>query len=199
MVAIVRMRPHVTMDKRHIRFPEMTVADVDLRAIPHCLSMICRFNGFVRFFYSVAQHSCLACQLAEVDHGEGSQIARMALFHDASEAYLGDVASPLKEILPDYQEVEAHVEAVVGEALGLPSRKENPTSWEEVKRYDKIAVNLEARALMFDPDADWIKPVEKKYHEVSLAEALENGATYFPTRAEWLMRTFMITYGVEVK
>ena len=56
---------HVTMDSRSIHFPDMKREDVDPHAIPHCLSMICRYNGFVREFYSVAEHSVIVAQMMQ--------------------------------------------------------------------------------------------------------------------------------------
>lgn len=82
--------------------------------IAHALSHICRFTGHVREFYSVAQHSYLASCIVPKEH------ALSALMHDASEAYLGDVSSPLKSMMPDYKALELEVEAALFAKLGLP-------------------------------------------------------------------------------
>ena len=58
--------------------------------VAHHLSMKCRFNGATRRFYSVAEHSVRVAKLTGCIHG---------LMHDAGEAYLPDVASPIKRHL----------------------------------------------------------------------------------------------------
>ena len=81
------------------------------------LSRLCRYTGHVTQFYSVAQHSVLVSYLTppeEAYHG---------LMHDIAESVLGDVAKPLKELLPDYQRVEKRVEAVFAEVFMFPAEK----------------------------------------------------------------------------
>lgn len=72
--------------------------DVFIEDIAHALALTCRFTGHCREFYSVAQHSVL-CSHYVADHGgdTGTQLA--ALLHDASEAYLPDVARPIKDLI----------------------------------------------------------------------------------------------------
>lgn len=77
--------------------------------IAHHLSNICRYTGAVADFYSVAEHSVRASWVAEElarvravgsvcsrSEQEVMNIARGALFHDATEAYMNDVARPVK-------------------------------------------------------------------------------------------------------
>lgn len=95
---------------------------VNIIDIAHSLSLQCRFTGHVRFHYSVAQHSVLMVAFAE-EKGEGQPLLKQLLLHDASEAYVADLARPVKHAagLGDvYREVEDRVQAVVAERFGLP-------------------------------------------------------------------------------
>ena len=68
-----------------------------INTIAHALSNLCRYTGHVNRFYSVAEHSVF------VSLAVPKKFALEALFHDASEAFLGDVSSPLKKLLPEYK------------------------------------------------------------------------------------------------
>ena len=60
------------------------------------LSNICRFGGRIDSYYSVAEHCVhmanLACAINPLT-------GIMSLLHDASEAYMGDVVQPLKQVI----------------------------------------------------------------------------------------------------
>lgn len=117
--------------------------DVRLVDIAHALSMINRFTGHSTSPYSVAQHSVHVSRLVP----EG--LALWGLLHDASEAYLGDVASPLKGMLPCYQQIEELAQRAIARAFGL--RWPMP---EEVKRADLSALAAE-KAELFSVAHDW--------------------------------------------
>lgn len=79
--------------------------DLDIEDIAHALSFICRGNGQVRMFYSVAEH-CINCALEAEARGYSRRVALACLLHDASESYMSDVPRPFKKYLKDYQEME---------------------------------------------------------------------------------------------
>ena len=82
--------------------------------IAHGLSMLCRFVGQCRFFFSVAEHSIAVARLLPAN------LKLFGLLHDASEAYLADLPRPVKAGLPEYKAIEANVERVIAEKFELP-------------------------------------------------------------------------------
>ena len=117
---------------------------IEIEDIAHALSHICRFTGHTKHFYSVAQHSYLCATLVPPEH------ALEALLHDAAEAYIGDVSSPLKAQLPGYQAIEAKLEQAIRQRFGLPAQK---TPW--VKEADLQMLAAEKAHLMPQFDEPW--------------------------------------------
>lgn len=116
--------------------------DVHIIDIAHPLAMKVRFNGHVSRFYSVAQHSVL---VAEQQEQPCDQLA--ALLHDAAEAYLPDVPSPIKRSaeFSQFRGIEKAVEFAIGKALGLDQLVIHKPA---VKQADLVALSTEARDLM---------------------------------------------------
>ena len=113
-------------------------ADVDLGDIAHALAQKCRWNGHTNRFYSVAQHSVLVARytIAPADRLWG-------LLHDAGEAYLPDVPSPIKRFCPEIVEAENRILAAVAVAFDLP-----PMLPSTVHYADMLVRSAEARDLM---------------------------------------------------
>lgn len=94
---------------------------VDLDDIIHSLSLICRYNGHVPHFYSVAEHSVRASWYV-LAHGGSQEEQLAALMHDAAEAYVGDMVRPIKrsgELGYIHGQLELGVQHVIGEKLGF--------------------------------------------------------------------------------
>ena len=92
---------------------EPRLEDICIEDIAHGLSMECRFGRQLPEFYSVAQHSKLTSDLVEQEY----KLA--ALMHDASEAYLGDLASPIKKGMLDYKRVETILMKAIAKKFGF--------------------------------------------------------------------------------
>ena len=88
--------------------------------IAHALSLLCRGNGHLEHFFSVAQH-CIYCCREAMARGYNSRLALACLLHDASEAYMADVPRPIKETLIGYRETEdALLRMIYEHWLGSP-------------------------------------------------------------------------------
>lgn len=78
----------------HIKYPVPDAFEIE--RIAHSLGQINRFNGHASRPYSVAEHSLLVADVAE--HMGLDVFGQMAaLMHDAHEAFVGDVTSPVKD------------------------------------------------------------------------------------------------------
>lgn len=104
----------LTSEDQYFEFENPEKHFYSIFEIAHALSNLCRFTGHVREFYSVAQHSVYVSLLCP------PELAMCGLLHDASEAYLGDVASPLKRMLCDYKVIEKQVEEAICNFYKLP-------------------------------------------------------------------------------
>ena len=119
-------------------------ADIDIRDIAHALSQQCRFTGHTKVFFSVAEHSLRVSQLVP------EELALEALLHDASEAYLSDIARPIKQA-PDfafYKVVERRLEQAIAERFSLPAREEMHPS---IRWADQYALEAEV-GFLHHPD-----------------------------------------------
>jgi uncharacterized protein len=112
----------------------LRVDDIRIIDIVFGLSNIPRFAGQVEF-YSVARHSIEVCEMLPDEH----KLA--GLLHDASEAYIGDMPSPIKCKLPDYLALEKRIMDVVEEKWGIDCHSE------QVKKADKFALEREMKML----------------------------------------------------
>lgn len=115
---------------------EITEQDIDIYDICYSLSNIARFSGQVPF-YSVARHSIYVSQI--LPH----ELKLSGLLHDASEAYIGDVVSPIKHKMKEYLELEKNIMTKVSKKWNLDIN--NPL----VKRADMEALVYEKNILFF--------------------------------------------------
>lgn len=116
--------------------------DIDIEDIAHALAMVCRWGGSSKYFYSVAQHSFLVSTIVEEVN------AFAGLLHDASEAYIGDVTSPMKitPVFDLYRAEEAKLQQVILDRFGVG--KMDPAVCLDVHTADVLMAAVEAEYLM---------------------------------------------------
>lgn len=120
--------------------------DVVPRDLAHALSRLCRFGGHARTHYSVAQHCVLVSTLVP------PSLALAGLLHDAAEAYVGDVVTPVKRLLAGFAPVEARVLTAVALRFGVaPGAFDAP----EVVAADRAALLAERAALLPPSPRPW--------------------------------------------
>lgn len=149
-------------------FLNPTEDEIDIVDIAHALSMKCRFSGHCRQFYSVAEHSIRVAELLPL------KLKLSGLMHDAAEAYIPDIARPIK-VAFGLREVEDRIMAVIRDKYNLVTSP-------KIKEADNILIATEARDLMPNTD-DWAK----------LPESLES--TIFPfVTTDYAKHLFMIKF-----
>lgn len=132
-----------TRSGSHFDYAQPSIESINILDIARGLSHECRFAGQLERFYSVAQHS------VECSYIVAKEFALEALLHDAVEAYCKDIPSPLKKLLPDYQQIEKTVDLIIRQKFNLPLA-ESP----EVKKADLIMLATEHRDIAND-GKDW--------------------------------------------
>ena len=163
-------------------FVNIDPATIDIQDIAHSLSLICRFTGHLREFYSVAEHCIWVSNLAYKyalagvtplyapvpSQREAAKIGLLALMHDASEAYITDLNSPAKSLLPGYKALENLITDVINKKYGI----EFGVVPAQIKYADNTMLIAEAKALLFETDfTDWINNVYDKkvqYNQIPL-------------------------------
>ncbi len=124
-------------------------SEVSIDDIAHALSLICRFGGHCRRFYSVAEHSVLTARAAEPQH------KRWALMHDSPEAYILDMVRPLKKHMPAYAAHEERLMRAISLRFNL--LLDMPA---EVKLLDDRILMDERAQNMMPPPSPWSVEIE---------------------------------------
>jgi|SRR6056297_1068025 len=137
--------------------------------IAHHLAQCNRYSGAANFPFSVAQHSVLMAEkmLAAT---QNPFLALDCLFHDASEYVLGDMAKPIKLMMPDYNKVEARVDKAIREWLYNNGVFVPLEQTPECKDYDKRMFLTEWPILKGHEDAGAWYPDHEPFTDVKIEE-----------------------------
>ncbi len=163
-----------------VSFPilEPTPDLVNIEDIAHALSNLCRFTGHTSKFYSVAQHSII------VSYHVNPEFALSALLHDATEAYVGDIARPLKYcgLIDKYQDIEYRIWLAVAQKFKLSLDIDK-----SIKEADNRALVTEKRDLMEQTSKPWTITAEPLPFKI-VALPPETAKIQFIARFNHLMR-----------
>ncbi len=125
--------------------------EIDIFDIAHHLSLMTRFNGACKWFYSIAQHS-VKCSNQAVDYHyprpSEEKLALALLMHDAAEAYVGDIVRPIKRKITDFSVVENGVLDAINMRFDLPLVAEIAGYKKALKEVDNRMLLTEKLQLM---------------------------------------------------
>jgi len=118
--------------------------DICIEDIAHALALQCRYNGHSRVFYSVAEHSVRMSRL------DLPGCPKWRLMHDAAEAYISDVPSPIKPMLRGFKKIEESISMIIGKkySLGIPNHT-------EIKYADMVMLAMEKRDILMQGGPQW--------------------------------------------
>jgi hypothetical protein len=148
----------VEIDADNIKPEDFNIID-----IARGLSNMCRFSGQVNQFYSVAQHSLDVYEeikdaakywntpkyqedavfntITTFNHiGWEEHTIKAAFLHDASEAYISDVATPFKCKMLDYQNIEDKIMRAIYARFNINPKLVN---FDLIKHFDYVCYEYE--------------------------------------------------------
>ena len=132
---------------RRLNLLEPSPLDIEIKDIAHGLSRLARWNGQTlgKYPMSVAQHSVLVAEMFEESNKNVlKKWILAALLHDASEYIIGDIITPLKNILGDsFSNIEKTIQSSIHLRFNIP--REIPlTIYKKIKIADRKVAFLEA-------------------------------------------------------
>lgn len=133
-------RPHHirVFSGKYINLLNPDPSDIFLIDVAVGLARECRWGNHCKRFYSVAEHSIECMNQAEMYLPLDTYFAFNCLMHDAHEAYLGDIPSPLKKLIPQYDEVAERLQKAINIRFGI-----SPRLSADVKIIDEKVLNDE--------------------------------------------------------
>lgn len=150
-----------TRSRQHFSFMHPEAYEFSVDEIAAVLDSVARWSGHTSTKYSVLQHSLAVCAEAEArlsdpahtfTREERARIQLQALFHDAAEAYIGDIPTPLKKCLRFYSEAGHNepIEALEHRILRAMSRSLFPGCNLDLVNLHPLVLAADAAVLRFE-------------------------------------------------
>lgn len=119
------------------------------------------YSGLTPKYFSIAEH-CLLTEALCAFTGDGLdyELRLIALLHDASEAYIGDIIRPLKDLVPEFRNIENKIHEAIFKKFDLPIERLH-----EIKKFDITAQDLEASVFykgVLRPEIRYLTPYQAR-------------------------------------
>ena len=138
-----------THSRRQVNVADPRPETIDIEDIAHALTFLCRGGGHTEFFFPVARH-CVYCAREAAARGLSREVVLACLLHDASEAYMVDMPSPIKDgLFPEYRTYENRLlDCIYNKFIGRSLTEEELAQVDEIDhtllKYDlKYLLNLD--------------------------------------------------------
>lgn len=139
------MKPEIMMvGGTYFNFLEPEKSVFTIEDLAHALSHVNRYTGHTLLPYNVAQHCVIG------SFKIAPEFAYEFLMHDTAEALIGDVSTPLKNLMPEYKVIEKRVELDLARRFNL-----SYPMLPQVREVDLRMLATEVRDLMPEAARDW--------------------------------------------
>ena len=135
-----------THNGTHFHFLEPIRDEVFIMDISYALSHTVRWGGHCQPCITVAQHCVMVSQMLQ-RLGNSHMVQMQGLLHDAAEAYIPDIPTPIKPFLKNFQEIEEYINRTIFDAFKVRYPLDP-----NVKIMDREAMRWEYRDLMRGSD-----------------------------------------------
>jgi hypothetical protein len=134
-----------TASGKQVWYAEPWRTEIDVTDILTALRRVKRYCGAIDV--SVLQHTCICIRLSET-----KRLRELMAVHDMSEAYIPDLPSPLKHMLPEYKVVEELWSRHIHRSLGVQWPDDDEKR--QMKVHDEAAALIEMKAWGMTPHHD---------------------------------------------
>lgn len=116
----------------NLKKPQHT--DVYVMDIAVALARECRFINATKNVYSVAEHSVMCALIAEEKYPNRQRLPFEALMHDAHEYIWRDMATPIKDLLPGYRDLQQRTQMAINQRYNIYISIENKKLIDEIDK-----------------------------------------------------------------